>query len=85
MRKTVEHKKVKMYDVAKELKKVDALFASIAKDKNLPTFVEHVFLCIVLGTSEHVNLKAMYPKLHGKLYKWVIVHNRRILSLHKTR
>ena len=85
MPKTSKEKKVKSHNVSKELKQVDALFAGIAKDKSLPTFVEHVFLCIVLGTSEKVNLKAMYPKLYAKLSKWVTMHNRRIISLHKPR
>jgi len=83
MRKTSKGKKVNSYNVTKELKQVDALFAGIAKDKSLPTFVEHVFLCIVLETSEHVNLKTMYPKLYGKLSSWVKEHHRKILSLRK--
>jgi hypothetical protein len=84
MTQTSKRKKVNRYNVARELKQVDALFAGIAKDKSLPTFVEHVFLCVVLGTAEHVNLKTMYPKLCGKISKWVISHNRKIISLHKT-
>lgn len=85
MTKISKERRVTSYNIKKELKQVDTLFANIAKDKSLPTFTEHVLLCIVLGTSEHVNLKTMYPKLHSKLNKWVTVHNRKILSLHKTR
>ena len=83
MKKTGTAKKIRTGSVKKELKQVDAMFAAIANDKNLPTFVEHVLQCILLGTSEAVNLKVMYPKLHGTLNKWILAHNERIISLQK--
>lgn len=76
-------KSVKGYNAVQELKAVDKLFADMSKDKSLPSFGEHVLYCIVLGTSENVNLKKMYPKLHRKLKTWVTGHNDKILSLRK--
>ena len=64
-------KVVSKTNIIKQLKGVDTLFASLEKDKTLPTFVEHVALCIILGTSERVNLKTMYPKVHDKLFKLI--------------
>ena len=67
-------KKDRKTDIIKQLKGVDALFSSLEKDKTLPTFIEHLTLCIILGTSEKVNLKTMYPKVHSKLSKLVMLH-----------
>ena len=83
MTTTKKYKKQKPVNVKAELKKVELLLAELHNDKSLPTFVEHVFQCIAFGTSEQVNLKAMYPKLHGKISKWVAMHNRRIITLQK--
>lgn len=83
MTTTKKRKSVKGYNLKKELKGVDRLFADIKKDKTLPTLGEHVMLCIVLGTSEHVNLKGMYPKLHKKLSSWLFAYNSKILELRK--
>ena len=76
-------KSVKGYNLKEELRGVDKLFADIKRDKTLPTFGEHVMLCIVLGTSENVNLKGMYPKLHKKLSDWLFAHNAKILAMRK--
>jgi hypothetical protein len=51
----------------KQFRGIDKLFAQIEKDKTLPTFVEHVALCIVLGTSDRVNLNTMHPDVCRKL------------------
>ena len=67
MRKTRDEKKVNIRKAKIELRKVDKLFADLEKDKTLPSFVQHVAICMVLGTSEKVNLKAMYPYVHRKL------------------
>lgn len=64
-------KVVSKTDIIKQIKKVDALFAKLEKDKSLPTFIEHMMLCIVLGKAEKVNLKEMYPKVHDKIYRFV--------------
>ena len=77
--------KITIYYIIKQLKRVDTLFTSLEKDKTLPTFVEHVALCIILGKSEKVNLRTMYPKVHIKLRKSAIDHNRRIIALRRTR
>ena len=58
----------------KELKTVDKLFSDLERDKTLPTFAEHIALCIILGTSAKVNLKAMYPKVYSKVSS--LIHSR---------
>ena len=50
-----------------DLKWVDKLFYELNNNKTLPTFIEHFMLCIVLKTSEKVNLKTMYPETHKEL------------------
>jgi len=74
MKKIKADRKTEKSDLVKHLNRVDKLFVSLEKDKTLPTFVEHVALCIMLGTSEKVNLKTMYPKVHSKLTKFVLFH-----------
>jgi hypothetical protein len=78
---TTKHRKVKGYGVKTELKKIDKLFAGLEKDKALPTFLDFYLTCLILGTAERVNLKAMYPKTHAKLTKVLERHRAKILAM----
>lgn len=81
MGKPIKKKSVKGYDVDRELAAVDALFKKLASDKSLPTFGQHFMNCLISGVSEHVNLKAMYPKTHKQLSVWLDGHNRKIRAV----
>ena len=72
MKKAIKEENINTRKVKQRLNEVDKLFADLEKDKALPKFVEHVALCIALGTSDKVNLKTMYPKLHRQLTKFLI-------------
>jgi hypothetical protein len=37
--------------------------------------------CLMLGTAEHVNLKAMYPKTYGKLNRFLEQHRAKIRAM----
>jgi hypothetical protein len=75
MTKTKRDSKTEKSKLIKKLKVVDTLFVDLEKDKTLPTFVEHFALCIILGSSEKVNLKTMYPKVHNKLNRLIQSHS----------
>lgn len=76
-------KKVKKYNVDKELAAVKRLLQTIEDDKSLPTFLDFFIECLVLGNSENVNLKVMYPKVYKKLSTWLKAHNKKILAMRK--
>lgn len=67
--------------VLKRLKAVEKLFSKLQQDKTLPTFTEHIALCILLGTSESVNLKNMYPKTHSSISKLLQSNNAIVTGL----
>lgn len=83
MNKPTKPKEVKGYNVKRELVKADKLFQSIAKDKNLPTFGNFFIQCLILGTGENVNLKAMYPKVYNRITIWLKDHKAKITALAK--
>jgi hypothetical protein len=74
MNKNRTNAKQEIKAVLKHLRTVDNFFSDLETDKNLPTFAEHVALCIILGTAEKVNLKKMYPKLCVKVSKMIQYH-----------
>ncbi len=55
----------------KQLKGVDEMFEVLEKDKGLPSFPEFFISCLLMGTSECINLKTMFPKLHKDLSVWL--------------
>ena len=77
----IKRKKVKGYNTTEELRKANLLFKSIAKDKDLPTFGSFFMLCLILGTAENVNLKAMYPKVYQRCSAWLTEHREQILAM----
>ena len=81
MATAIKRKKVKGYDVNKELRKADLLFKSIAQDKTLPSFGSFFMLCLLLGTAENVNLKAMYPMVYRKCSIWLEDHREQIVAV----
>jgi hypothetical protein len=81
MTNTRKPKKVKGYNVKKELRKADLLFKSIAQDKSLPSFGSFFMLCMIMGTAENVNLKVMYPKVYKKCNIWLKEHREQILAM----
>jgi hypothetical protein len=80
MANTRKSKKVKSYSANKELADVNRLFRTIQNDKTLPTFLSFFLECLVMGTSENVNLKLMYPKVHHKLSKWLKTYEAKIMK-----
>ena len=76
-------KKIKSYDTKTELRKIEKLFADIAKDKDLPTFGDFFMECILLGIAENVNLKLMYPETYLKLSVFLAEHRAMILAAQK--
>ena len=81
MSKTVKPKIVKGYNVKKELAKADKLFKSIAQDKTLPTFGNFFMECLIRGTAQNVNLKAMYPGVYKRCSIWLNEHREKILAM----
>ena len=55
----------------KKLKGVDVMFEKLEKDKGLPSFPEFFIACLIMGNSECVNLKELFPKLHKDLSAWL--------------
>jgi|GEM_PF-3112962 len=82
MKRFTEPKK-DLKKIQKELKGIDKLFRGIEKDKELPTFGEFFVLCLILGNTECINLKKMYPELHSKLHKWFKKYKKNIISYNK--
>jgi hypothetical protein len=76
-------RKVKGYNVERELAKIDRVFRSIDKDRSLPTFLNFFLECLICGTAQKVNLKLMYPKIYVKLDKLLKEHKARVLALRK--
>ena len=76
-------KKVKGYNVDKELAKVKRLFNSIENDRTLPSFLNFFLECLLTGTAEKVNLKKMYPRVYKKLDNFLQEHQAKILALQK--
>jgi hypothetical protein len=83
MNTTRKPKKVKGYNVDKELAKVRRLFKSVKNDRNLPSFLNFFLECLLTGTAENVNLKKMYPRVYMKLDTFLQEHQAKILSLQK--
>lgn len=83
MTNTRNGKKVKGYNVKRELAKFGRVFRGIENDKSLPTFGNFFMECLILGTAENVNLKVMYPKVYKKLSTWLKQHNAKILAMRK--
>jgi len=83
MNTTRKPKKVKGYNVDKELAKVRRLFKSIENDRTLPTFLNFFLECLLTGTAENVNLKKMYPKVYKKLDTFLQEHQAKILAMQK--
>ena len=83
MTKPIKRKRVKGYNVNKELAKVDKVFRSIKNDKSLPTFGNFFMLCLILGAAEKVNLKVMYPRVYKKLNTLLQDHDAKILMMRK--
>ena len=77
----IKRKKVKGYNINKELAKVDKVFKSIKSDKSLPTFANFFMLCLILGTAENVNLKLMYPRAYKKLNALLEDHDTKVLMM----
>ena len=77
----IKRRKVKAYDVNKELAKVDKVFRSIKNDKTLPTFGNFFMLCLIQRTAENVNLKMMYPRVYKKLNTLLEDHDAKILLM----
>ncbi len=55
----------------KQLKGVDEMFEVLERDKQLPRFPEFLIACLVMGNSECVNLKKMFPKHCKALDAWL--------------
>ena len=83
MNTTRKPKKVKGYNVDKELAKVRRLFKSIENDRTLPTFLNFFLECLLTGTAETVNLKKMYPKVYKKLNTLLLEHKAKVLAMRK--
>ena len=81
MTNTRKPKKVKGYNVNKELAKVNRVFWSIKNDKSLPTFLNFFLECLVKGVAENVNLKVMYPGVYKKLNTLLQDHKAKILAM----
>ena len=84
MAKPMKKQSVKGFNEAKEFAEIDALFKKLENDRSLPTFGQHFMHCLIFGTSERVNLKAMYPKTHKHLSAWLERHNRKVLAARKS-
>jgi len=80
MKNTSKQKKVKVREVQKGLKNIDALFEELKNDATLPNFGEFVMTCLVMGNAECVNLKLLYPKLYTRLKVWLANHNEEIVT-----
>ncbi len=83
MNATEKGKKVKGYNVERELAKVDRILKSIECDKSLPTFCNFFLECLILGTANNVNLEAMYPTVFKKLDTLLAEHKSRIEEMRK--
>lgn len=53
------------------LEGIELLLKELKKDKSLPSFVEFFMICFILGNTEKVNLKFLYPAVHDKISSWL--------------
>ncbi len=80
MANTTKRRKVKKYNVKKEISKIDQVFRSIKNNKSLPSFVDFYMECIIRGNVENVNLRKMYPIVYKELHTLLKAHRDKILT-----
>lgn len=54
-----------------KLDEISKKFRELEQDEGLPSFGEFLISCLVIGNSECVNLKQLFPEHHRRLSSWL--------------